>query len=238
MSDVIKRVLVSLVLGALTTIGVAWNCVLLVEPLTGKLSGSFQFNTSDSWSCWIFQRSGAVLVQRTPMRPSSTTKLLTGPSGLTLWHGEPIPQIPSWSRVHQPPSGEELQIRGTMIEDARGWPVVTMVSRYAVGSKTPGAQGSTPHMPFWLLSRSGTLPRTIPMSPIWPNFATSAVGWGGLWLVLLVAPGAVRRCRRARNGWCVACGYDLRSTPGEVCPECGAVIYRRSGAATAGEPAR
>ena len=30
-----------------------------------------------------------------------------------------------------------------------------------------------------------------------------------------------RRARRRRNGWCLACGYDLQGNVSGVCPECG-----------------
>ena len=36
--------------------------------------------------------------------------------------------------------------------------------------------------------------------------------------------GPVRRWRRRKNGWCVACGYDLTGNVSGVCPECGRVI--------------
>ena len=40
--------------------------------------------------------------------------------------------------------------------------------------------------------------------------------------VFLVRRNARARQRRLAAGWCPACGYDLRATPGR-CPECGAV---------------
>lgn len=36
--------------------------------------------------------------------------------------------------------------------------------------------------------------------------------------------GPLRRWRRRRNGWCVACGYDLTGNVSGICPECGKEI--------------
>lgn len=56
----------------------------------------------------------------------------------------------------------------------------------------------------------------------------AALIWSLGWLVNLLNVPARRRKRRWRQGCCVACGYDLASTPRDasqrlVCPECGTV---------------
>lgn len=56
----------------------------------------------------------------------------------------------------------------------------------------------------------------------------AALIWSLGWLVNLLNVPARRRRRRWRQGCCVACGYDLASTPRDasqrlVCPECGTV---------------
>jgi hypothetical protein len=79
-------------------------------------------------------------------------------------------------------------------------------------------------LPEWLKPRDTgpfATPIALPLMPIWPGFALNTVFYGGVVFLLWSAPGFVRRRRRLRRGQCLACGYDLRATPGKPCPECG-----------------
>jgi hypothetical protein len=66
------------------------------------------------------------------------------------------------------------------------------------------------------------------------NVTSRAVG-GPTWIpgVLLLIPPAIALRRRARThrrrrlGLCLTCGYDLRGSAGDRCPECGAVTPAR-----------
>ncbi len=55
--------------------------------------------------------------------------------------------------------------------------------------------------------------------PYWFTFSAAVVAGSGLLLTGIRR--AQRRIARLRGGLCLACGYDLRASPGR-CPECGA----------------
>ena len=69
----------------------------------------------------------------------------------------------------------------------------------------------TEELPFALRLRSVSI----------PHWALAAVFSAAPAVALA---GILRRRRRAGNGLCPSCGYDLRATPGR-CPECGAGAY-------------
>jgi hypothetical protein len=80
----------------------------------------------------------------------------------------------------------------------------------------------------WILRAVGT--RYVhPLAAVLALPAVIAVGVVIL-LVIVFSASAMRRRRsldRERRGLCTACGYDLRGTRHEHCPECGILILRR-----------
>ena len=69
--------------------------------------------------------------------------------------------------------------------------------------------------------KTGKAPWAAVAIPYWSIAAALAIPPAvGLWFVL-------RRRRRARQGHCTGCGYDLRASSGR-CPECGLAIPRKS----------
>lgn len=77
--------------------------------------------------------------------------------------------------------------------------------------------------------------RPLPVAVLWPGLVANSVLWGGVLVLLVFGPRAVRRWRRKRRGACLQCGYALtfadgsadeqRATPDRarlrICPECG-----------------
>jgi hypothetical protein len=68
----------------------------------------------------------------------------------------------------------------------------------------------------------------LPLQPRWPGFlANTAFYTAAMWLPFLGARTPKSSLGRHR-GRCLACGYDLRGTSHERCPECGRVIKGRT----------
>ena len=65
------------------------------------------------------------------------------------------------------------------------------------------------------------LRRRLPIVPVWPGFVLNvAIFGGGMWLIVR-GRSTLRNILRFRRGQCLGCGYDLRGSEHEVCPECG-----------------
>ncbi len=109
------------------------------------------------------------------------------------------------------------QSNAVLMLDA-GWPLPSLYGQVDIG----GAVHNAVPAPKWFRPRTVmTMPRPIPLRPLARGFIiNSLIGAAAFWIVI-VPPRLARRHWRRRTGRCPACGYDLRGTDHERCPECG-----------------
>lgn len=107
-----------------------------------------------------------------------------------------------------------------------GWPLPALWYRvhgvyfrlYAFGTEIRGGRLLTGEDSLELRAYSF---RALPYFVYWPGLRGNSALFAGLWAVLLFGPGTARRRLRRQRGACSACGYDLRDSSAERCPECG-----------------
>jgi hypothetical protein len=109
------------------------------------------------------------------------------------------PNVPI--RSVYPPAGWHWRRETGEPSPSAGWPTDGSVLGFRYSDECRGSAGIG-HRVVWV---------TV---PLWAPALMAAAG-PGVWLAR-----KTRRHRRMRSGLCVACGYDLRATPGR-CPECG-----------------
>ena len=162
--------------------------------------------------------------------------------GTTAVGGDPATLIPSWSGLRR---ASDLMVEGTANReerqvDARGWPMVAMMSESdaltsGAGASVPAATVNTYSSSLRAMPSGGSFavvtpnanraPVPMPMRPIWRGLIADTVLFGAVWLVvwsvLTVPRRFVREVGRIRRGACLECGYDLGYDFIRGCPECG-----------------
>jgi len=102
-----------------------------------------------------------------------------------------------------------------LIEDA-GWPALAFE-----GYSTPVWTGSAYTFETHALIDLQAIRASMPFQPMWPGFALNTLIYATMWFGLFIGATAGRRAIRRKRGLCPLCGYDLRGDPGRGCPECG-----------------
>jgi hypothetical protein len=209
-----------LLLGALTTIFVAWALCALGSAT------DFPAGTGESGG----MRSSRDEVLEWPVNvpgdwPRPTFLYARIGRGLRLDIGNVA------AGVEQGPDGAMRQTAHYQITSVRsGWPLLAMQSRTVIvrhhGGTDRTERSPAIALPFWLrqyldgISAGYLVTRSLPLMPVWPAFLASALLYAlGFWIVLRL-PRRVRAFVRSRRGQCVLCGYPRGSS--HVCTECGA----------------
>jgi len=99
------------------------------------------------------------------------------------------------------------------------WPVefTSVQGRINLGLRDAMTTDMIKHRPFLAGFFMGFTRHWLPVWAYVPHWLVAGVS---LVLPACAYFGRRRRLRRARAGYCPACGYDLRASPG-ACPECG-----------------
>jgi len=247
----LKTLLLCLLLGAVTTVAVAWVFALrVVVPLWTQsyvaAEGLWEGTTfgTDLW-CQVKRRPGLLVVCWEPVRvsigrsgPTFSGELLfqkerdftyvmafRGPSNIALMERRRIdPQaVPRWARGCSP------SVTWSRRALAAGAPMDAVSAR------------GWPRSALWYevtflngvrTNRGGIeVPakseRWLGPGPVLPcrvlpvGFAVNTALYGAAWFGLLFVPGFARRARRRHRGLCPDCAYDLSHAEHRRCPECG-----------------
>jgi len=219
-------------LGLVSTIGVAWFCGIFLNPVAGTMKSVAQPSGDPDveWRYAIHQRSGACCVFLGLVRMNERGKF----KGMSVALPDPPDVVPVW--------GDHWPNRDPYYwtQDARGWPWLSMWSRYIVA----GVGGfpdlepdirSDRYVAYTHRSWAVRLNRTaggfptvqmIPFGIIWRGFILNWLFYAACWTALFGSHFAIRatkRWRRQRAGRCIECGYMLADA--RRCPECGHVAH-------------
>ena len=218
----VRRGVISLVLGVVATVGVAWGVLFLPEP---QLSASRLIRMGPGEHGWDYALSQEWSSTRASIRFFPGVHPITHPLGArkTDWSDLVTPNIESVS-LSLIGGGED----GVLV--VSGWPRHCLAgARSATWLPTRHHNDNFTAGTLCVRSDSQSTSRNwfryhLPATPLWPGFPANTAIYGGAVFVLLSAPALVRSWRRRRRGGCANCGYDVSGITSGVCPECGADI--------------
>jgi len=234
MRRVLVRVVLSLAVGLIATVAVAWGIELL-ENRQVKVAGLAVGVPAEPYNGWM-----STVPEGWPDKPNMTTICIQGgvfdvtPAGvIKLRHG-------TRTRTRQGMgmgSSSSFGVNDVQFLDERsgsvldrvdvGWPIATMRRRGPEDMREPPTAVVARLWKYGVevpvLEYTGQpWKRRLPLRPIWTPFLASVAGWGAVLTLPYWSWTGVRTLRdrrRARTGCCANCGYELGDL--DTCPECG-----------------
>ena len=227
---------VSVLLGMLSTVGVAWAIARPVHLNSGARTfgqgflEEFILRTESGDFAGVHSlETGAMQCYQFTLNSGTGAYLAANAGRIDDIRSS---DLPHW--VYVP--GPDLQLpadvpRGVApsnhLSYAFGWPWLARRG-WVVDNGRPSVLAGRD---LWTLGPAGGWVRGLPLSPVWPGFAADSLLFAAVWFVMLRLFAAPARrgmawllCRkgvRRGRGCCPECGYDLRGDLEAGCPECG-----------------
>lgn len=223
------RLIVCLLLGAVTTIAVAWSIAAWLDrpDRPGAKVMHAVVDNLEHDTRWYIGRVEAF---------GTTAYIVRGFAGSTfhdsIWGASrmfPHDRPPRWVRLDPLDAVQDSATNGTARRyRSVGWPFRAL---YTVQGSAFSVDG--PAFPVQVGPSTGGIvlrdhptlapefPVVLPCLPIAGPFLLSTIIYALPWLVGLTMLDGLRRAIRSRHGRCPRCAYDLRSDLHHGCPECG-----------------
>jgi hypothetical protein len=225
-----ERIALTMLLGAITTVILAWlPAALPIHRWSGADSGYRSYFVPPRillGEAVLFHRSDRPL--DTHLYGSLTSTWLTGTINTSLGATIERNQITILdSAPFDPELTGNLPPGAGFYETRAGWPWRGLASRSfptPVTLRTGGVlQGDLGVIdcgaaPSWMRQKKRL---QLPIMPLWPGLIGNLIVWSGFWLVILGLLGLARGVWRQRNGRCPKCSYSLTEGREPGCPECG-----------------
>ena len=220
------KLIVFLLLGAATTVGVAWVCAANASPLTRgshtyiKTSTPIPESVANWWYVWG-ESSGEVLVNQ-PFR-SLEQQLWWG----RLSHGGVSSHALYSLKDESKWNFETLRVRES------GWPLRAMRDVVWLGTTAGDFAISTDKAVFHHSlvlggsSELATTARVLPLQVIGLGFLGNMIFYAAAWWVPIGSLLGLRLMSRIHRGRCPRCGYERHGDYRRPCSECG---WKRRGA--------
>ncbi len=186
-----------LVLGAVTTVAVAWVCAVQVKQL---FLGYTAIDDEDA--AWWSRRAPAAYRD--------------GPADWVLTRqGIGVQERSLWAPVRIGSARRVTRHRRIRV----GWPLHALEG---VLWTTPDPKRSVTAEAILEVTGRGGARERLPLRPLWPGFLVDSIAGGAVLWLLVNTPRGVRRLGRRLRSRCPGCGYPVGSSP--VCTECGAYL--------------
>jgi len=212
------RILICLILGAITTVAVAWACAAYARWSINDLSAYYTpvRMWNDTQWVWIQEirvfglRQRGIAAEYSTFGGEKVGDEIVGSIGVVKLNS--IKALPDWSRLGIRSDNPNILANE---EQGSGWPSLSMCcTLYEIGINPP-REIAQPSSGLHIFNRQ------LPLRPIWPGFLIDTIIYAAILFGVFLGFTSAKRFIRAKRGRCPRCGYDLRGQLAQGCPECG-----------------